>query len=495
MSSVADKHPPIIWYLAIVSALMSIPFGVINSLLVLYLQQVMHVDPHAQYALFSAYNALLFILPLVGGFTAGRFGYKKALIFATFLCVSGTLVLTIPTMRSMTWGLSLFATGISMYVPTYLVLVGKIYTREDARRESGYTLVYVISNMGFLLSAFLGGYIQRYFSFGAAFVTGGLFMALLFFSFPWMLHRIKCVNGNPIPALSKSPEWRKAFWIVLIMSMMLPICDWLLNHAQLSNNLLLGLVVIEIIGVLIMAFFQPTRRDRLRLLAFLILSVTSMGFWALYILEPSLLTMFIQSNVNRNLGGLDIPPSVFYGLDPFFIILLGSLFSVLWIKLHRARKDPSLPTKFTLSLLAMAIGMAIFAFSIVATGFDVKVSLWWVVLGYFFLTTGELLISPIGQAMVGKLVPVGQEGLMMGVWQTFVGMSAAVADYFAETASVPEKSTYVQSSHIYFKTFVVITVVTLILTGISWLIAPFVKKAIGQSHSAHEQDHMECPSV
>lgn len=493
------KHPSIVWYLAIAAALMSIPFGVINSLLVLYLQQVMHVNSHVQYAIFSAYNALLFILPLIGGFTAGRFGYKKSLVFSTFLCVIGTLILTVPTMHAMTLGLSFFATGVGMYVPTYLVLVGKIYAREDARRDSGYTLVYVISNIGFLISAFLGGYIQRYFSFGTAFIIGGLIMALLFLSFPWMLHRVKGMNGEVIPALSRSSEPVKFVWIILITLLTLPVCNWLLNHAQLSNNLLLGLVVVEIIGVIIMAMLQPTKRDRLRLLAFLILSITSMGFWALYILEPSLLTIFIQSNVNRNLFGLDIPPSVFYGLDPFFIILLGSILTVVWLKLHQANRDPSLPAKFTLSLLSMGIGMGIFALSIVLSGFDVKTSLWWVVFGYFFLTLGELLISPIGQAMVGKLVPVGQEGLMMGVWQTFVGMSAAVADYFAEMATVPEKASYVQSSHIYFKAFLTITVVTLILTGISWLIVPFVKKAIGQPHFPMHpmppQDQIECPSA
>ncbi len=476
----SNKHPNMLWYIALLSALMCIPFGVINSLLVLYLQHVMHLNQHEQYATFSAYNAMLFALPLIGGFTAGKFGYKKALVFSTLLCVLGALVLCVPQELFLHLGLSLFATGVGMYVPTYLVLVGKIYQKNDHRWEGGYTVVYVISNMGFLISAFMGGYIQRYFGFGAAFITGGLCMALAFLSFPWMLKKIKCVDGLEIPAQSKLSEGMKVFFMVLIALITIPICYFLLIHAKLSNEILLGVVILEVLGVLILALRQKNPRDKFKLFAFLILSITSMGFWSLYILEPSLLTMFIQSNVNRNLFGLDIPPSVFYGLNPFFIILLGSLLSILWVFLERKKINPSLPSKFALSLSSMVIGIGIFAFCIFITGFDLKVSLWWVVLGYLFLTTGELLIGPIGQSMVGKLVPHGHEGLLMGVWQTFVGLSAAVADYLADMGSVPEGASYTQSSHIYFHAFMMITITTLILAAISWLIAPFVRRAIGK---------------
>jgi len=474
-----SKHPGLLWYIAILSALMCIPFGVINSLLVLYLQHVMHLNQHEQYATFSAYNAMLFALPLIGGFTAGKFGYKKALVLSTLLCVSGALVLCVPQEFFLHLGLSLFATGVGMYVPTYLVLVGKLYRKNDPRWEGGYTIVYVISNMGFLISAFMGGYIQKYFGFGAAFITGGLCMALAFLSFPWMLNKIKCIDGLEIPAQSKSPEMIKLFWMILIALITIPLCYFLLTHAKLSNQLLLVVVILEILGVLILALRQKDRKDRFKLFAFLILSITSMGFWSLYILEPSLLTMFIQNNVNRDLFGSEIPPSVFYGLNPFFIIVLGSLFSVLWVRLEKKKLNPSLPSKFALSLSSMVIGIGIFALSIFITGFDLKIALWWVVLGYLFLTTGELLIGPIGQSMVGRLVPHGHEGLLMGVWQTFVGLSAAVADYLADMGAVPEDASYSQSSHIYFHAFMVITITTLILAAISWLIAPFVRRAIG----------------
>ena len=51
----------------------------------------------------------------------------------------------------------------------------------------------------------------------------------------------------------------------------------------------------------------------------------------------------------------------------------------------------------------------------------------WLVLAYFFHTTGELCISPVGLSMVTKLAPLRLGSLMMGVWflVNFVGNTLA----------------------------------------------------------------------
>ena len=47
---------------------------------------------------------------------------------------------------------------------------------------------------------------------------------------------------------------------------------------------------------------------------------------------------------------------------------------------------------------------------------DMKSSMIWLVLAYFFHTTGELCISPVGLSMITKLAPLRLGSLMMGVW-------------------------------------------------------------------------------
>jgi POT family proton-dependent oligopeptide transporter len=45
-----------------------------------------------------------------------------------------------------------------------------------------------------------------------------------------------------------------------------------------------------------------------------------------------------------------------------------------------------------------------------------KAAMSWLVIAYFFHTTGELCISPVGLSMVTKLAPLRLASLMMGVW-------------------------------------------------------------------------------
>ena len=51
----------------------------------------------------------------------------------------------------------------------------------------------------------------------------------------------------------------------------------------------------------------------------------------------------------------------------------------------------------------------------------------WLVLGYFLHSTGELCLSPIGLSMITKLSPKRVTGIMMGVWF----LSSAYAQYVA----------------------------------------------------------------
>ena len=51
----------------------------------------------------------------------------------------------------------------------------------------------------------------------------------------------------------------------------------------------------------------------------------------------------------------------------------------------------------------------------------------WLVIVYVLHTIGELMLSPVGLAMVSRMAPASLAGLLMGVWL----FSSAVANYLA----------------------------------------------------------------
>jgi hypothetical protein len=52
------------------------------------------------------------------------------------------------------------------------------------------------------------------------------------------------------------------------------------------------------------------------------------------------------------------------------------------------------------------------------TGATTKASLWWLIVMYGIISLGELMLSPMGLALVSKVAPVRMRGMMMGGWFT-----------------------------------------------------------------------------
>ncbi len=122
----------------------------------------------------------------------------------------------------------------------------------------------------------------------------------------------------------------------------------------------------------------------------------------------------------------EIPASWFQILNSFFIVSFAPLFSRLW----ESRVNPSAPIKFGLGLILLGLGFGVLALGSMSIGQGDRtamVSIWWLVIAYWFHTMGELCVSPVGLSYVSKLAPVKFVGLMFGVWF----LATAVANYLA----------------------------------------------------------------
>jgi POT family proton-dependent oligopeptide transporter len=478
-----QKHSSGLFKISFSASLFCISFGLIASLLVLYLTQVMGFTEKQAYALFGAYFSLIFALPVIGGYLGSYFGSKRSMFWANFLLImgSGLLAFSQNHIQLVYLGLAFFASGTAIYAPTYLTLQGKLYARNDHRRESAYTLSYVITNLGFLISSVMAGYIQKYFDYHICFLLGALISLVPLALFYFLIRPIEAHQESSLEPLTKLSSGFA--WLGLIISSLILVgaCLFLLEHANLNNILLIILASLGILVVLYLAFTRESPKDRARLFIFVLLSVLSVGFWTVYTLEPSLLTIFVQNNVDRKIFGFEIPAPVFYGLNPFFIVTVGLGLSYLWVYLRNKGKDFSLSAKFTFSLSSLVVGLLLLAGLIWLTGEGNLLNLWWIVLVYFFLTLAELLISPIGQAMVGRLAPEGFEGGLMGVWQMFCGLSAALSGFLAQWFNVPEKATLHQSNPIYMHGFLVMGGIALIMAVISFLLMSPIRRALNQN--------------
>jgi POT family proton-dependent oligopeptide transporter len=161
------------------------------------------------------------------------------------------------------------------------------------------------------------------------------------------------------------------------------------------------------------------------MIALVIFMLINVSFWACFEQAGTSLTLFADRNVDRSIFGWMMPASMTQFFNPAFIIIFGSIFSVMWIKLSKIGKNPSIPMKFALGILQLGLGFLITQVGLQFVNDSFQVPLLTLLFLYLLHTTGELFLSPIGLSMVTKLAPKHIAGTAMGAWF----LSFAIANY------------------------------------------------------------------
>lgn len=167
--------------------------------------------------------------------------------------------------------------------------------------------------------------------------------------------------------------------------------------------------------------------DRQRLIVIFWLFLLSAVFWSGFEQAGSSMNLFADRLTDRVFFGWEMPTTWLQNVNPFFIVILAPVFGAMWEWLARRDRNPSIPVKFGLGLLALAAGFFVLAWGSAYGTEAAKVSVAWLVVTYFLHTCGELALSPVGLSSMTKLAPAGRVGQMMGIW--FIG--AALGNLFA----------------------------------------------------------------
>lgn len=428
----ALKQPTALWLVALCYALFMGGGGMIMASTVLYAKSLGFPTGEA-YSIFAAAMALFWILPLGGGYLAGRYGYTQASMIGLMVTVVGMLLFAFGGAAYFYLGLALFLVGNAFITPSIMCLLDFAYTKDDCRREAGFTLFYLSFNVGAVLGVFVGGALSTCFGYDVEFGLGAAFLGLALVVFGLGQYRYLTVDPTRVKEAAVRPTNLKNlsifFGAIIITGVV--VC-------QLFQYLLLCNVFITIVFVLTIAFmlYRSNRYKgavRRRFLAFIALAIAAIVFWTLYTLEPSLLSVFISHDVDRRFLGINIPANAFFAFDGVFVIILGLIMSRVWLWLSVRDQNPGLIQKFIVSIFVMAIGFVFLAMMIHFNGLGVRLPAHYIVLAYAIFAFAELLVGPLGISMVGQLSPPGMEGVLMGFWQLCIGFAGLVSGWVENT--------------------------------------------------------------
>ncbi|MBI5186290.1 MAG: peptide MFS transporter [Nitrospinae bacterium] len=406
-----------------------------RALLTLYMaKELLYADEKA-YGVYGAYGALVYTTPVLGGLIADKIlGRRKAITLGAVIMAMGHFTMALNTEFTFYIALSLLIIGNGFFKPNISSLLGKLYEEEDPRRDGGFTIFYMGINIGALLAPLGCGAIGELYGWHYGFGLAGIGMiaGLLVFRAGEKKFGQKGMPPNPEKLAKKIFAGTSLEQLIVAGSFLsAPLFALLVRQNQVMSYLL-GVMGVVIFGSLFLTALRSERVEREKIFVILVLSFFSVLFWSFFEQAGSSITLFTDRNVDRNLFGLEIPASLFQGVNPAFIILLAMPFSNIWIFLSKAGREPSMPMKFAIGTMQLGLGFWIFVLGAWFAGGDGIVPMAFLLAGYFLQTTGELCLSPVGLSMVTKLAPGKIVGFVMGTWFLSTAFAHHIAGLIAK---------------------------------------------------------------
>ncbi|MEO1012021.1 MAG: peptide MFS transporter [Bacteroidota bacterium] len=402
-------------------------------LLTLYLvKSLMKGDADAA-LIYGAYTGLVYAAPILGGKMADKYlGYRNAVLLGAILMAIGEFLILGGTEHFLLIGMGALIVGNGYFKANISTIVGKLYKDNDPRRDSGFTIFYIGINIGALLATTVVAFVGETYGFKYGFGLAGLGMLFGFAIFWLGRHNYAAAEGLGFTEEGKEKVFgplKKAHLVAILSLAIIPLAYYLIQNNSWLDYILLGLFIF-IAVVLIRAGILADSKEKVkvwrdRMIALIIFMVINVTFWACFEQAGTSLTLFADRNVDRSIFGWEMPASMTQFFNPFFIIVFGSIFSVMWVKLSKMGKNPSIPMKFAFGILQLALGFLVTKIGLQFVNESYQVPLLTLLFLYLLHTTGELFLSPIGLSMVTKLSPKNIAGTAMGAWF----LSFAIANY------------------------------------------------------------------
>ncbi len=513
----------------------------IKYILLLYLTKYHLFSDEAGFDVLGSYAGLVYALPVIGGLIADRYlGMRKSVLFGGILLSLGHLLmaveghqainyaagtilandLTLATGQVLVAGtvltesitfrdtaalnvfyfaLALIVMGVGYLKPNISTIVGKLYSKDDPRRDSGFTIFYMGINVGSFFATIICAYLGETYGWKYGFGAAGIGMIFGLFSFmrgqKYLYGHAEPSNPERLTEKVLGPVNRE--WLIYLLSLPFLAVIWLLVqhepvvyfaqnlflivaivsiilysmvHERTTDNnktaylfaagaIILGVVAVIvqvefvtatelvsefllyaaialIVAFIVYGFKTHNSAEFGRTVVLMILILSTVVFWALFEQSAGSMTLYADRVVDREVGGITFTAGQFGSLNAGFIMLLSIPFAALWVWLAKRNLEPSTPVKFGLGILQAGLGFAVLVLGAQFPDQAGKVAAIWLALAYLLHTTGELCLSPVGLSAVTKLSISRVVGVSMGTWFLATALSETVATRLGKLAAI-----------------------------------------------------------
>ena len=374
-------------------------------------------------AIYGIYSGMVYFMVVPGGWIADNIlGHQKAVLIGALIIALGHFTLAIPIEQTFFLGLIFVVLGTGLLKGNISTIVGQLYDGQDDRRDSGYTIFYMSINigstLGFLICSYLGEKIGWHWGFGAAGI------GMTFGVIQYIKHRHLLGDAGMYPNEMPDDKRKKYtnYLKVSLVAMFMVIGAGLFGFIVIDPRFFAEqfayflTIVAGLYFIYLFLFAGLNASERKNLILLFLLFIGAAAFWSGFDQSAGSLNIFARDYTDLSVAGYKIPVGWLQFANPIIVVLFAPIFAGIWAQLARKNLDPSLPFKFAIGLLFMALSFFVMIIAVNLAIESSPVGMQWLLLTYLFQTWGELALSPIGLSAFSRYGPKRYMGQMFGLW-------------------------------------------------------------------------------
>ncbi len=443
----------------------------VQALLALYFVKQLGYSEAKSIYVFGSFSAFTFGFIWLGGWLGDYYlGAKRTIILGATTLMLSYAGLALANHNTIYYALAGIIVGNALFKANPSSLIAKMYRDSGSAIDGAMTLYYMAVNIGSMISISITPIISQRFGWSCAFWLCAIGLALGLTNFIFYLKILNHIHTDA----GKQPLNLSRLIVTIVGS----ILGIIIIAQLLDNTPVCNVIVYTVVGFTFFYFLKIAFKlhgiARTRMLVAFILILQAVIFFVLYNQMPTSLIFFAYHNINNHIFGWTIPAAEYYALNPLTIIIMSPILAWLYYRIPSTHV-----TKFCIGMSLSACAFLVLALP-QFTAMNGFASPLWMVLTYFLQSTGELLISGLGLAMVAVLCPNEISGFVMGVWW-LTNMLAGPLGASVGALTAPENSGHLSalsSLHIYSHVFTEIGVVTGIVAIIMWCSRPALNKLL-----------------
>ena len=408
------SHPPGFWFFFWGELAERCSYYGMRAILLLYMIDKLGFEKGNAGMVMSYFIAAAYFLPLLGGYIADNFfGKYWTIVGFSIPYILGHVILGVESVPFMFTALALLAMGSGVIKPNISTLMGMTYDQQrpgqESLRSDAFAMFYGAINVGAFASSLSMPWIRTNYGYALAFLFPAALMVVAFgiFAAGKRFYAIETITR-----VEKTPEERALQWLTLR----------------------------RLAGVFIVIIF----------------------FWAIFDQSATTWTLFANDYLDLNLFGFKVDPDQLQSLNPLLIVVLLPPTTVLWRVLANRGWNIRPTDKMLLGFILTGVSMGVMAVAgYVAVTQNVKVSIFWQVLTYVFITIAEICISPVGLELAFVAAPKSMKG--------FVTACFLLTVFFANMFNAPMSLLYPKMTPDRY--FGMLTLLMVVVTGAFVIVA------------------------